>query len=143
MSKKIISNPLFWETSKRRHRYWGMCLKMGKIINENKNFVCINCGIGIDELYKTYSASILKIIDCVCILLKIRILNLRLWLNNWFVYFWFLPQEHCKDTADKYIEFEPIIIVIDLCLISAPVYRHVLYNNAFEVSFVLLWFFYY
>lgn len=36
--------------------------------------------------------------------------------------------------ADKYIEFEPIVIVIDLVLLSRPTYRHVLYNTDFKVS---------
>lgn len=43
-------------------------------------------------------------------------------------------QEKCHEVADKYIEFETIVIVIDLILLSRPTYRHVLYNTDFRVS---------
>lgn len=42
-------------------------------------------------------------------------------------------QDNCHKIADKYIEFEPIVIVIDLVLLSRPAYRHVLYNSDFKV----------
>lgn len=44
-----------------------------------------------------------------------------------------LFQGRCHEIADKYIEFEPIVIVIDLVLLSRPTYRHVLYNTEFKV----------
>lgn len=47
--------------------------------------------------------------------------------------FFSFPQGQCHEIADKYIEFEPIVIAIDLVLLSRPTYRHVLYNTEFKV----------
>ncbi|KAJ6633680.1 Protein ARV1 [Pseudolycoriella hygida] len=74
--------------------------------NDRKiSYVCINCGAEIEELHKKYSSSVLKIMSC----------------------------ETCKQVADKYIEFEPIIILIDLVLLSQPAFRHVMYNTKFKI----------
>lgn len=45
----------------------------------------------------------------------------------------FFTQDKCHNVADKYIECEPIIILIDLILLSQPAYRHILYNTHFTV----------
>ncbi|XP_037907061.1 protein ARV1 [Hermetia illucens] len=74
-----------------------------------KLFVCINCGAKVKELYKTYSSSVIKIIKC----------------------------DECHEVADKYIEFEPIIILVDLVLLSQSAYRHVLYNTDFKLHWKL------
>lgn len=36
--------------------------------------------------------------------------------------------------ADKYIEYDAVIIIIDLVLLSKEAYRHILYNTEFKVS---------
>jgi hypothetical protein len=36
--------------------------------------------------------------------------------------------------ADKYIEYDPVIIMIDLVLLNEQAYRHILYNSSFHVS---------
>lgn len=41
----------------------------------------------------------------------------------------FLFQDNCNQVADKYIEFETIIILIDLILLSRAAYRHVIFNT--------------
>lgn len=33
--------------------------------NQSKKYICVNCGYEVNELYKKYSASVLKIINCV------------------------------------------------------------------------------
>lgn len=45
-------------------------------------------------------------------------------------------QKNCNEIADKYIEFESIIVLIDLVLMSKPAYRHVLFNTEFKVRLV-------
>lgn len=35
---------------------------------------------------------------------------------------------------DKYIEYDPVIVMIDLVLMSKEAQRHVLYNTEFKVS---------
>lgn len=77
--------------------------------DDKPQFICINCSNKISELYKTYSSSVLKVINCV----------------------------RCNELADKYIEFEPIIIAIDLVLLSRPAQRHVLYNSTFQIHWKL------
>lgn len=76
---------------------------------EKNQFICINCSNKINELYKKYSSSVLKVINC----------------------------SECNELADKYIEFEPIIIAIDLVLLSRPAQRHVLYNSLFQIHWKL------
>lgn len=77
--------------------------------DDKNHFICINCSNKINELYKTYSSSVLKVIKC----------------------------NECNELADKYIEFEPIIIAIDLVLLSRPAQRHVLYNSTFPIHWKL------
>jgi hypothetical protein len=36
--------------------------------------------------------------------------------------------------ADKYIEYDPVIVMIDLVLLNEQAYRHILYNSSFHVS---------
>uniref|UniRef100_A0A182Y7C5 Protein ARV n=1 Tax=Anopheles stephensi TaxID=30069 RepID=A0A182Y7C5_ANOST len=79
-----------------------------------KKFVCINCGRPVAGLYRQISSTVLKIIDC----------------------------EKCKKPADKYIEFEVLIILIDLILLSKPANRHILYNsdckNLWKIGVILI-----
>uniref|UniRef100_A0A182J9I5 Protein ARV n=2 Tax=Anopheles atroparvus TaxID=41427 RepID=A0A182J9I5_ANOAO len=50
--------------------------------------------------------------------------------------------EKCNNPADKYIEFEVLIILIDLILLSKPAYRHILYNsdckNIWKIGCILI-----
>jgi len=43
-------------------------------------------------------------------------------------------QGECHQVADKYIEYDPVIVMIDLVLLNEQAYRHVLYNSPFQVS---------
>jgi hypothetical protein len=45
-----------------------------------------------------------------------------------------LLQSECHHVADKYIEYDPVIVMIDLVLLNEQAYRHVLYNSPFKVS---------
>ncbi|XP_055641311.1 protein ARV1 [Toxorhynchites rutilus septentrionalis] len=67
----------------------------------SRQYVCINCGNPVPELYRKISATVLKITEC----------------------------DKCHNPADKYIEFEVLIILIDLVLLSKAAYRHILYNS--------------
>lgn len=42
-------------------------------------------------------------------------------------------QDNCKGTVDKYIEYDPVIVMIDLILMSKEAQRHVIYNTDFKV----------
>ncbi|XP_059218791.1 protein ARV1 isoform X2 [Stomoxys calcitrans] len=43
----------------------------------------------------------------------------------------------CHSVADKYIEFEPVIIIVDFMLLSPSSYRHALYNRDFKLFWKL------
>lgn len=67
-------------------------------------FTCVNCGSEVQELFKQYSPTVLKLVDC----------------------------SECHHVADKYIEYDPVIVMIDLVLLNEQAYRHVLYNSPFK-----------
>ncbi|KAL9904021.1 ACAT-related protein required for viability 1 isoform 3-T3 [Glossina fuscipes fuscipes] len=68
-----------------------------------QTFICINCGCEVKELYKKYS-NVVKTVNC----------------------------EKCHKVVDKYVEFEPVIILLDTVLLSQQAYRHILYNRDFK-----------
>lgn len=43
-------------------------------------------------------------------------------------------QEQCGSVADKYVEYEAIILLIDMLLHKPSVYRHMMYNRVIEKS---------
>ncbi|XP_052754165.1 protein ARV1 isoform X2 [Galleria mellonella] len=71
---------------------------------DTKQYRCVNCRKGHSALYKTYGPSVLKLTKC----------------------------DKCKGIVDKYIEYDPVIVMIDLVLMSKEAQRHVLYNTGFE-----------
>ncbi|XP_023021403.2 LOW QUALITY PROTEIN: ACAT-related protein required for viability 1 [Leptinotarsa decemlineata] len=87
-------------------------MENGEIIN--KKYACINCGNYVKSLYKKYSANVLKLTEC----------------------------DYCRNVADKYVEYDTVIIIIDLILLRIIAYRHFLFNFKFKsywkLSLVLL-----
>lgn len=47
-------------------------------------------------------------------------------------------QDNCHEIADKYIEFEILVIIVDLILLSTQAQRHVLYNTNCKSLYKLL-----
>ncbi|CAG5041102.1 unnamed protein product [Parnassius apollo] len=43
----------------------------------------------------------------------------------------------CKGIVDKYIEYDPVIVMIDLVLMSKEAQRHILYNTDFKTFWKL------
>ena len=76
---------------------------------EKKEYVCVNCMSPVDSLYTEYSKDVIRITDC----------------------------QKCNKVADKYIEYDPVLIFNELFLQYSTAYRHLLLNNkTFNVSFV-------
>ncbi|KAK0164678.1 hypothetical protein PV328_003273 [Microctonus aethiopoides] len=73
-------------------------------------YICINCGVKVAELYRRYSPSVLKVLKC----------------------------NKCGCLADKYIEYDPVIVLVDLVLLEKSAYRHLLYNSAFKSYWKLM-----
>jgi hypothetical protein len=69
--------------------------------NKHYRYRCVNCGHRMKELTVTYSPSTQKLAEC----------------------------DNCKEIADKLIEFEVIVIIIDLILLSTQAQRHILFNT--------------
>nr|CAD7596093.1 unnamed protein product [Timema genevievae] len=40
--------------------------------------------------------------------------------------------ESCQQIADKYLEYDPVNIIIDMVLLNEQAYRHILYNYNFQ-----------
>ncbi|KAG8444200.1 hypothetical protein GDO86_009402 [Hymenochirus boettgeri] len=66
---------------------------------------CIECNEESGELYKDYKHGVLKITIC----------------------------KSCLKPVDKYIEYDPVIILINAMLCKAQVYRHVLFNTSINI----------
>ncbi|CAB3241335.1 unnamed protein product [Arctia plantaginis] len=79
-------------------------------MTEKHIYRCVNCGKPAAALYKIYSPTVLKLTKC----------------------------ESCKGIVDKYIEYDPVIVMIDLVLMSKEAQRHVLYNTEFKAFWKLL-----
>jgi len=77
-------------------------------------FQCIECGADVDSLYTDYKAGSIKISHC----------------------------EKCGLVADKYIEYDPVIIFLDALLLKEQAYRHLLINTEFKSQWrlaLILW----
>ncbi|KAI4503986.1 hypothetical protein M0802_000457 [Mischocyttarus mexicanus] len=77
-------------------------------------YICINCGTETEELYRRYCPSVLKVLKCV----------------------------KCGLLADKYIEYDPVIVFVDLILLEKQAYQHLLYNSNFKSYWklmIMLW----
>jgi lipid intermediate transporter len=88
--------------SEKLKNFFKIFLNLNEKQDDEFKFRCVNCGHRLKELYKTYSPTIQKLSDC----------------------------NYCGKIGDRLIEFEPIIIIIDLILLSSQAQRHVLYNTS-------------
>ncbi|CAH0553945.1 unnamed protein product [Brassicogethes aeneus] len=69
-----------------------------------QKYYCINCGNAVNNLYKKYSETVLKLTEC----------------------------DNCKCIADKYVEYDIVLITVDIILLRITAYRHILHNFKFE-----------
>ncbi|XP_073711757.1 protein ARV1 [Misgurnus anguillicaudatus] len=72
-------------------------------------FKCIECNEDANELHRDYSNGILKITIC----------------------------DSCKKPVDKYIEYDPVIILIDATLCKIQAFRHILFNTVINIHWKL------
>ncbi|MBN3314454.1 ARV1 protein, partial [Atractosteus spatula] len=69
------------------------------------SFRCIECNEEAYELHRDYSNGILKITIC----------------------------KSCQKPVDKYIEYDPVIILIDAILCKVQAYRHIIFNTKLNI----------
>ncbi|KAL7872483.1 hypothetical protein SRHO_G00074660 [Serrasalmus rhombeus] len=72
-------------------------------------FKCIECTEDASELHRDYSNGILKITIC----------------------------KSCAKPVDKYIEYDPVIILIDAILCKIQAFRHILFNTEINIHWKL------
>nr|XP_057927393.1 protein ARV1 [Doryrhamphus excisus] len=70
---------------------------------------CIECNEKATELHRDYSNGILKITLC----------------------------GSCQKPVDKYIEYDPVIILIDAILCKTQAFRHILFNTSLDIHWKL------
>ncbi|XP_078100872.1 protein ARV1 isoform X2 [Sander vitreus] len=73
------------------------------------DFRCVECNEKAPELHRDYSNGILKITIC----------------------------ESCQKPVDKYIEYDPVIILIDAILCKTQAFRHILFNTSLNIHWKL------
>ncbi|XP_061900896.1 protein ARV1 [Entelurus aequoreus] len=76
------------------------------------DFRCIECNEKATELHRDYSNGILKITLCAS----------------------------CQKPVDKYIEYDPVIILIDAILCKTQAFRHILFNTSMDIHWKLCMF---
>lgn len=74
-----------------------------------QSFRCVECNEKALELHRDYSKGILKITIC----------------------------ESCQKPVDKYIEYDPVIILIDAILCKTQAFRHILFNTRLNIHWKL------
>ena len=42
-------------------------------------------------------------------------------------------QKNCKQTVDKYVEYDAVLVIVDLVLQYGTAYRHLMYNRTIPV----------
>lgn len=65
---------------------------------------CVHCGAGVPLLYRRYASTVLKVMSCAA----------------------------CGQVADKYVEYDPVLVLLDLVLLNRQAIRHILFNTPFR-----------
>lgn len=88
--------------------------------------ICVECGRHVRRTFRDYGGGNIRLTRCVrprsaeCLLLSFACSA-----HNVGV----LLQDACGLVADKYVEFEMVLIFIDLVLLKVQAYRHLLFNR--------------
>jgi len=91
---------------------------------------CVECGYPVTELYHEFGASNIRLTKCVKWLpLCSRVLSClpppMIPISSVVGCF----QDHCLQFADRYVEYDGVMIFIDMVLHKPRVYRHLLFNR--------------
>jgi hypothetical protein len=74
--------------------------------------ICVECGAHVPYLVRDYGKGNVRLAIC----------------------------QNCNEVADKYVEYENILLFLDLMLVRPQVYRHVLHNLSTPITSVSLLF---
>lgn len=76
-----------------------------------------------NDLYKVFSKGNIRLSRCVRRVQTSTLLTLL-----------FFMQSECHEVADKYVEYDSVLVVLDLILHRVGAYRHVLFNSGTRVG---------
>lgn len=106
--------------------------------------VCVECGEAVPHLYREFGKGNIRLTHCVCESFCYFVLNCNCWkeskaLKEYYILAFIaltvkMKQEKCGQIADKYVEYEALILLYDMMLHKPSVYRHILYNRVVETS---------
>jgi len=71
--------------------------------------VCVECGVKAPVAYRWYTEVAVKLVQC----------------------------ENCGENVDKYVEFDGVLVSLDVLLHRKPAFRHVLFNANFQAHWKL------
>ncbi|XGW09889.1 hypothetical protein V3C99_011839 [Haemonchus contortus] len=74
-----------------------------------RNYMCVNCMEPSTSLYQRYSEGVIRLSNC----------------------------KKCGEVVDKYVEYDTMLVVIDLIIHNISAYRHLLYNMKIQSHFRL------
>lgn len=63
--------------------------------------ICVNCGVPVDYIYRDFGDGNIRLVKC----------------------------DNCHEVADRYIEYDNVILLIDLILMREAAFRHIIFNR--------------
>jgi len=77
-------------------------------MTECQEYICTECGASAPDLYKVYSAEVIKMSRCA----------------------------QCGEIVDKYVECDNVLLGLDLLLHKLAAYRHLIYNTCTDLQHI-------
>ena len=89
--------------------------------------VCVECGKSSDQrLYREFSGGTIQLSQCVNYLLQ--------QISQSTDFLFPILQAQCKGVLDKYVEFDAVILLLDVLLLHVQSYRHLIFNHGISNS---------
>ena len=91
--------------------------------------VCVECGrkSADQQLYREFSGGTIQLSQCV---------SHSYYSTNTQNYssIFHYTQTHCKEVIDKYVEFDAVILLLDVLMLRVQSYRHLIFNHTISNS---------
>ncbi|XP_067149521.1 protein ARV1 isoform X1 [Apteryx mantelli] len=95
---------------------------------------CIECNREASELYRDYQRGVLRISICNGPVIHLEIEEAKFSQQHLLSSPTFIFRKSCQKPVDKYIEYDPVIILINAILCKAQAYRHILFNAKINIQ---------
>lgn len=89
--------------------FTGSCTKSSEDDNQGRKIICVECGKEALQAYKQLRGGIIRLSHC----------------------------EACSSVVDKYVEYDSVLIILDILLHKAQAYRHLLFNRRLDFHWQL------